>query len=163
MHRLGCVAGCAAALVLGSASVTRTGWAVASPEPLAVAVKSGGDVFAYYLYGHRARLNGKPVAIKQGESLKGNGGISVTRVSSLDSGTVFRLTTAQGPAQADAPARPPSVETRATANDPVCGMAMEASSAAANATHQGTTHYFCSSTCQERFKAEPEMYTSPDQ
>ena len=74
-----------------------------------------------------------------------------------------RLTTAQGPAQADAPARPPSVETRATANDPVCGMAMEASSAAANATHQGTTHYFCSSTCQERFKAEPEMYTSPDQ
>jgi hypothetical protein len=62
----------------------------------AVAVKSGGDVFAYYLYGHRARLNGKPVAIKQGEALKANGGLSVTRVSSLDSGTVFRLTTAQG-------------------------------------------------------------------
>ena len=41
MHRLGCVAGCAAALVLGSASATRTGWAVASPEPLAVATKSG--------------------------------------------------------------------------------------------------------------------------
>lgn len=41
MHRLGCVASCAAALVLGSASATLTGWAVASPEPLAVAVKSG--------------------------------------------------------------------------------------------------------------------------
>ncbi|MDB5097184.1 MAG: hypothetical protein JWM80_1605 [Cyanobacteria bacterium RYN_339] len=62
----------------------------------AVSVKSGGDVFAYYLYGHRARLNGKAVKISQGESLKTPGGLSVTRVSSLDSGTVFRITTPQG-------------------------------------------------------------------
>jgi len=42
--------------------------------------------------------------------------------------------------------------------DPVCGMTVEASSAAAAWEHEGTVYYFCSVGCQERFREEPNRF-----
>jgi YHS domain-containing protein len=42
--------------------------------------------------------------------------------------------------------------------DPVCGMAIEESKAAATATHEGTTYYFCSQSCKEKFLQDPGRY-----
>lgn len=46
----------------------------------------------------------------------------------------------------------------ATVTDPVCGMTIEEPAAAGSTTHEGTTYYFCSPACQERFEAEPDAY-----
>ena len=46
----------------------------------------------------------------------------------------------------------------ATTTDPVCGMAIEESAAAGTATYEGKTYYFCSSSCQQRFEADPGQY-----
>jgi YHS domain-containing protein len=48
----------------------------------------------------------------------------------------------------------------ATTTDPVCGMVIEESDAVASAVHDGTTYYFCSSSCHERFSADPGSYVS---
>jgi P-type Cu+ transporter len=40
--------------------------------------------------------------------------------------------------------------------DPVCGMAVEPSTAAAAWPYRGVTYLFCSLGCLERFKANPE-------
>ncbi len=45
--------------------------------------------------------------------------------------------------------------------DPVCGMAVDPDAAAGSATHAGTTYYFCSRHCQQKFEADPEKYTGP--
>jgi Cu+-exporting ATPase len=42
--------------------------------------------------------------------------------------------------------------------DPVCGMTIEDSDAAAESTYKGTTYYFCSSSCKEAFDGDPESY-----
>jgi YHS domain-containing protein len=42
--------------------------------------------------------------------------------------------------------------------DPVCGMQIEDSDAAATAEYQGTTYYFCSVDCKEEFEQDPESY-----
>jgi Cu+-exporting ATPase len=42
--------------------------------------------------------------------------------------------------------------------DPVCGMAVEPTSAAAKREFGGQTYYFCSQGCVEQFDAEPERY-----
>lgn len=42
--------------------------------------------------------------------------------------------------------------------DPVCGMEVDPETAAARAEHEGKTYYFCSKSCEEKFKAEPEKY-----
>jgi len=42
--------------------------------------------------------------------------------------------------------------------DPVCGMAVEPSTAAAAWEHDGTTYFFCSVGCQERFRTDPERF-----
>lgn len=39
--------------------------------------------------------------------------------------------------------------------DPVCGMTVNPSSAAASANHAGQTYYFCSKHCQQKFQADP--------
>ncbi len=44
--------------------------------------------------------------------------------------------------------------------DPVCGMKVDPSSAAASAQHDGNTYYFCSEHCANSFRAEPRKYTS---
>lgn len=39
--------------------------------------------------------------------------------------------------------------------DPVCGMTVEPSEAAAAWDHEGKTYYFCSVACFERFRSDP--------
>lgn len=46
--------------------------------------------------------------------------------------------------------------------DPVCGMTVEPASAAAAWDHEGTTYFFCSLACFERFREEPEHFLSMD-
>lgn len=48
----------------------------------------------------------------------------------------------------------------AAAKDPVCGMTLEAQSAAAVAVHRGSTYYFCSTSCRDKFEQAPEKYLS---
>ena len=46
--------------------------------------------------------------------------------------------------------------------DPVCGMQVEPADAAAAWEHDGTTHYFCSVGCFERFRADPDGILAAD-
>ncbi|MGH9313388.1 MAG: heavy metal translocating P-type ATPase [Vicinamibacterales bacterium] len=45
--------------------------------------------------------------------------------------------------------------------DPVCGMTIAPEDAAGSHVYRGQTYYFCSFSCLERFKADPERYLSP--
>ncbi len=56
------------------------------------------------------------------------------------------------------PARP----TGPTSVDPVCGMTVFHSTAAATHAHEGTTYYFCCTGCLTRFKAQPDRYLHPE-
>ena len=48
--------------------------------------------------------------------------------------------------------------------DPVCGMTVQPATAAGSYEHQGTTYYFCSKSCLEKFRSNPHSYlTPPDQ
>jgi Cu+-exporting ATPase len=47
---------------------------------------------------------------------------------------------------------------QADLHDPVCGMKVDPSKAAASLTHQGVTVYFCSQGCAAKFRASPETY-----
>lgn len=49
--------------------------------------------------------------------------------------------------------------------DPVCGMEVEAERAAGAWEHGGTTYFFCSAGCLQRFKADPQHFVDldPDQ
>lgn len=44
------------------------------------------------------------------------------------------------------------------ARDPVCGMNVDEHKAAATATHQGKTYYFCSPGCKAKFEKAPGQY-----
>ncbi len=46
------------------------------------------------------------------------------------------------------------------ATDPVCGMTVDESDAAATAEFGETTYYFCSTDCKEEFESDPESYAS---
>lgn len=48
----------------------------------------------------------------------------------------------------------------AMVKDPVCGMTIEETDAAATFDHDGTTYSFCSESCREEFEANPGDYTS---
>ncbi len=43
--------------------------------------------------------------------------------------------------------------------DPVCGMRLEPSKAAAESNYQGQTYYFCSQEDKRKFDAHPQKYT----
>lgn len=43
--------------------------------------------------------------------------------------------------------------------DPVCGMEVDPTKAAATSLHAGQTYYFCSEVCHKTFAAAPEKYT----
>ena len=45
--------------------------------------------------------------------------------------------------------------------DPVCGMSIDAASAAAHAEYAGATYHFCSDSCHDTFAADPSEY-APD-
>ena len=46
--------------------------------------------------------------------------------------------------------------------DPVCGMEVEETTAAAAWEHEGRTYFFCSVGCMERFRADPERFLGLD-
>ena len=46
--------------------------------------------------------------------------------------------------------------------DPVCGMSVEPDEAEAAWEHEGTTYYFCSLRCFERFRVDPSRFLSMD-
>jgi YHS domain-containing protein len=46
--------------------------------------------------------------------------------------------------------------------DPVCGMQIDSAKAAASETHQGQTYYFCSTSCHNQFRANPDRYVKKD-
>ncbi len=50
---------------------------------------------------------------------------------------------------------------KTTAKDPVCGMEVDRERPAGKLEHQGTTYYFCSRHCLERFRADPRRYLEP--
>ena len=45
-----------------------------------------------------------------------------------------------------------------TAVDPVCGMDVERATAPFRHDHEGQTYYFCSESCSQRFRADPQGY-----
>ena len=47
------------------------------------------------------------------------------------------------------------------AKDLVCGMDVDAKTAAAQATYQGQTYYFCSPACKRTFEKQPGQYVNP--
>jgi YHS domain-containing protein len=48
------------------------------------------------------------------------------------------------------------------AKDPVCGMKVKKSKAAAVSEYKGKKYYFCAEACKERFDKEPEKYITGD-
>jgi Cu+-exporting ATPase len=42
--------------------------------------------------------------------------------------------------------------------DPVCGMEVDPSKAAAEYTHEGKTYYFCADACRQKFAKEPGRF-----
>jgi YHS domain-containing protein len=46
--------------------------------------------------------------------------------------------------------------------DPVCGMEVDESSAAATYEYRGKTYYFCATGCKESFVSDPEKYLKAD-
>ena len=42
--------------------------------------------------------------------------------------------------------------------DPVCGMDIEAATAAGRTEYKGQTYYFCGSACKEKFDLKPDQY-----
>lgn len=42
--------------------------------------------------------------------------------------------------------------------DPVCGMIVDPATAQWRCTHGGKNHFFCASSCRDKFKADPERY-----
>ncbi len=54
----------------------------------------------------------------------------------------------------------PSGSARKLEKDPVCGMSVDPTNAAATVIHGGRTYAFCSRGCSEKFKSDPEKYLS---
>jgi YHS domain-containing protein len=50
------------------------------------------------------------------------------------------------------------MNTTTAVKDPVCGMDVEAATAAGRSEHKGQTYYFCGSMCKEKFDLSPEQY-----
>ncbi len=47
------------------------------------------------------------------------------------------------------------------ARDPVCGMQVDSIRTQHHAAYAGTTYFFCSSRCHDRFSAAPGTYVGP--
>jgi len=46
--------------------------------------------------------------------------------------------------------------------DPVCGMTIDSSKAAATEVVKGQTYYFCSTSCRDKFRADPDRYAKQE-
>ncbi len=42
--------------------------------------------------------------------------------------------------------------------DPACGMEIPRASASGSVEHGGRTYYFCSASCEQKFRRNPEAY-----
>src|SRR6266849_6528733 len=51
--------------------------------------------------------------------------------------------------------------TEVTLTDPVCGMQVDPSAAAARVTYEGREFFFCSPSCRDKFVADPVKYSRP--
>jgi Cu+-exporting ATPase len=61
--------------------------------------------------------------------------------------------------QSEAKGRVPDKDGAPTrVSDPVCGMEIDLENAAATMAYKGTSYYFCSEDCHDRFMADPERY-----
>ncbi|HEY7615762.1 MAG TPA: YHS domain-containing protein, partial [Terriglobales bacterium] len=49
-----------------------------------------------------------------------------------------------------------------TVKDPVCHMDVDPAKAAGSHQHDGTTYYFCSTHCLNKFRAAPQRYLAPE-
>lgn len=49
------------------------------------------------------------------------------------------------------------------AKDPVCGMEVDPQNAKTASVYRGTTYYFCSASCRDKFEQAPEKYAAPAQ
>ncbi|MDA8107945.1 MAG: YHS domain-containing protein [Betaproteobacteria bacterium] len=47
-----------------------------------------------------------------------------------------------------------------TVKDPVCGMDVEPGKAAAASVYRGRTHYFCSTSCRDKFEKDPAKFAA---
>jgi YHS domain-containing protein len=50
------------------------------------------------------------------------------------------------------------LDPEAAVHDPVCGMTVDPATATHSAEHAGHSYFFCSTTCQEKFAADPARY-----
>jgi P-type Cu+ transporter len=50
------------------------------------------------------------------------------------------------------------MKTTAVVKDPVCGMDIEAATAAGQTEYKAQTYYFCGLKCKEKFDLNPEQY-----
>lgn len=57
-------------------------------------------------------------------------------------------------------AAPPAEIPRHEALDPVCGMTVDVAGAKYSATFEGTTYYFCSAGCLQRFEGDPARFAA---
>ena len=57
--------------------------------------------------------------------------------------------------------QPVPLATGAAAIDPVCGMTVQQATAAGSYPYQGTTYYFCATSCLTKFRADPIHYLTP--
>jgi len=62
--------------------------------------------------------------------------------------------------EVDEPAPTRKEETVATVKDPVCGMEIDPTTAAASEEYESQTYYFCSKSCHDNFMVEPEKYAA---
>lgn len=45
--------------------------------------------------------------------------------------------------------------------DPVCGMTVDRERSSSTSRYRGSTYYFCSNSCRDKFEQEPEKYAAP--
>lgn len=50
------------------------------------------------------------------------------------------------------------MEKTTVVKDPVCGMDIEAATAAGRTEYEGQTYFFCGSKCKAKFELKPEQY-----
>ena len=65
-----------------------------------------------------------------------------------------------GPIRIEVGERAPKEETMASVTDPVCGMQIDPTTAAASEEYDGTSYFFCSQSCHDRFVAAPEKFAA---
>ena len=68
----------------------------------------------------------------------------------------------EAPVRVETSTEEKEVDEMTTVRDPVCGMDIDPTSAAASEEYEGTTYYFCSTGCHERFTADPARFAHTD-